>query len=147
MIGTAVAFLTGFKNNASYSRLWEARQIYGTILNSSRSWAILVLNAVPHPLARHRLFHRHFAYLTAFRNQFREPRAWENMKRVHNFEYQAHYHVAEWDNPLPPELVPHLHPAELTYILARKNRASISSISKPRISAPRSPLIPAPNSA
>ena len=25
LIGTAVAFVTGFKNNASYARLWEAR--------------------------------------------------------------------------------------------------------------------------
>jgi ion channel-forming bestrophin family protein len=28
LVGTAVAFLTGFKNSASYSRLWEARQIW-----------------------------------------------------------------------------------------------------------------------
>lgn len=26
-IGTAVAFYVGFKNNASYERLWEARKI------------------------------------------------------------------------------------------------------------------------
>jgi len=122
MIGTAVAFLTGFKNNASYSRLWEARQIYGAILNTSRSWAILVLDAVPDPIARRRLFHRHFAYLTALRYQLREPRAWENSKRSQNVEYQAHYHVAEWDRPLPAELTPHLDPPELAYVLARKNR-------------------------
>ncbi|MBL7881642.1 MAG: multidrug transporter, partial [Chryseobacterium gambrini] len=37
IMGTAVAFIVGFKNNASYSRLWEARQIYGAIINDSRS--------------------------------------------------------------------------------------------------------------
>ncbi len=38
MIGAAVAFYLGFKNNASYDRLWEARKIYGAIVNASRSW-------------------------------------------------------------------------------------------------------------
>ena len=28
LIGTAVAFIIGFKNNASYERLWEARKIW-----------------------------------------------------------------------------------------------------------------------
>lgn len=46
LVGTAVAFITSFKNNASYDRLWEARQIYGAIVNSSRSWGIMVLDFV-----------------------------------------------------------------------------------------------------
>lgn len=29
LVGTAVAFVTGFKNNAAYGRLWEARTIWG----------------------------------------------------------------------------------------------------------------------
>lgn len=37
LVGTAVAFLIGFKNNASYGRLWEARKIWGAIVNDSRS--------------------------------------------------------------------------------------------------------------
>ncbi len=36
-IGTAVAFYVGFKNNSSYDRLWEARKIWGEIVNLSRS--------------------------------------------------------------------------------------------------------------
>tara|TARA_B100001245_G_C22766293_1_gene370571 strand:- start:213 stop:443 length:231 start_codon:yes stop_codon:yes gene_type:complete len=38
LIGTAVAFYVGFKNNSSYDRMWEARKIWGAIINSSRSW-------------------------------------------------------------------------------------------------------------
>lgn len=38
LIGTAVAFIVGFKNNASYGRLWEARQIWGGIVNASRTF-------------------------------------------------------------------------------------------------------------
>ncbi len=34
-IGVAVAFYLGFKNNQSYDRFWEARTIWGGIVNSS----------------------------------------------------------------------------------------------------------------
>ena len=40
MLGTAVAFVTGFKSNAAYGRLWEARTIWGGIVNASRTWAL-----------------------------------------------------------------------------------------------------------
>lgn len=40
LVGTAVAFVTGFKNNASYDRLWEARQIYGAIVNTNRALSL-----------------------------------------------------------------------------------------------------------
>ncbi len=39
MVGTAVAFYVGFKNNSAYDRLWEARRIWGSITNISRTWA------------------------------------------------------------------------------------------------------------
>ncbi len=42
-VGTAVAFYLGFKNNSSYDRYWEARKIWGGIVNSSRTWANQVL--------------------------------------------------------------------------------------------------------
>tara|TARA_R110002072_G_scaffold244688_2_gene404022 strand:- start:1211 stop:1525 length:315 start_codon:yes stop_codon:yes gene_type:complete len=31
IIGTAVAFIIGFQNNAAYRRIWEARKIWGGI--------------------------------------------------------------------------------------------------------------------
>ncbi|MEX0275101.1 MAG: bestrophin family ion channel, partial [Flavobacteriaceae bacterium] len=42
VIGTAVAFYVGFKNNQSYDRMWEARKIWGGIVNDSRSWGMMV---------------------------------------------------------------------------------------------------------
>ena len=45
-IGTAVAFYVGFKNNSSYDRLWEGRRIWGSLLNASRSWGIMVLDYI-----------------------------------------------------------------------------------------------------
>jgi len=40
LIGTAVAFMVGFQNNAAYDRIWEARKIWGGIVNTSRSFVI-----------------------------------------------------------------------------------------------------------
>lgn len=42
LIGIAVAFYVGFKNNSAYDRTWEARKIWGGIVNSSRSWGLMV---------------------------------------------------------------------------------------------------------
>ena len=123
MIGTTVAFITGFKNNASYSRLWEARHIWGSIVNISRQWAMLVLSHFPDDSSRKRFIWRHFAWLTALRYQLREARAWEQTDRAQNLEFKNLYKVAEWSEPLHLELAPLLSPAELSLVLSRKNHA------------------------
>lgn len=39
LIGVALAVFLGFRNNASYERYWEARKIWGALLNDGRSFA------------------------------------------------------------------------------------------------------------
>ena len=39
VLGTAVAFFIGFTNNQAYDRWWEARTIWGALVNDSRSFA------------------------------------------------------------------------------------------------------------
>lgn len=39
LMGTAIAFFIGFNNNQAYVRWWEARIIWGALVNESRSWA------------------------------------------------------------------------------------------------------------
>ncbi|MFV8749996.1 bestrophin family protein [Nannocystaceae bacterium ST9] len=125
LVGTAVAFITGFKNNASYSRMWEARQIWGATVNSSRTWGIEVLDYVKAGPAVHaRLIHRHLAWLTALRYQLREPRKWENLGQAHNVEYRRHYHVAEQESALTDELAALISAEDLAHVLAKKNRAT-----------------------
>jgi putative membrane protein len=124
VIGTAVAFITGFKNNASYGRLWEARQVWGGIVNASRAFGILVLDFIPDQSARTRILYRHFAWLTALRYQLREPRTWESMHKPSNVEYRRKYRVPEWEGTIQSELAALLDEAECSYILGRKNRAA-----------------------
>ncbi len=43
LFGSAIGVILGFRNNSSYARWWEARTIWGSIVNNSRSWARQVL--------------------------------------------------------------------------------------------------------
>jgi putative membrane protein len=134
MLGTASAFTVGFRNNATYGRLWEARQIWGAIVNSSRSWAVhardLVVGAAAlspeaEQALHRRLLYRHIAWLTALRYQLREPRAWEHFDRHDNAGFRAgRFTVPEHDGALPNELARLLGPDESAHVLAQGNRAA-----------------------
>lgn len=40
LLGTAVAFVVGFKNNASYDRMWEARKVWAPLLTPAAAGAL-----------------------------------------------------------------------------------------------------------
>lgn len=128
MIGTAAAFIVGFKNTQTYNRLWEARQIWGGIVNTSRSWAIMVKdftgNRPEHHQLHHELIYRHIAWLTALRYQLRESRPWENINKPYNVEYRRFYKIPEHEVPLEEAIKPYLSDQDLQYILSKKNRAT-----------------------
>ena len=52
LIGTAVSLLLGFRTAQSYDRWWEARIVWGAIVNDSRSLMRLALQFLPHEEAR-----------------------------------------------------------------------------------------------
>src|SRR5688572_15309333 len=43
-IGTGISILISFKFNQSYDRWWEARKVWGSIVNDSRSFVIQLLS-------------------------------------------------------------------------------------------------------
>jgi ion channel-forming bestrophin family protein len=124
LLGTATAFLVGFKNTQTYNRTWEARQIWGAILNSSRAWGTMSRDLINHPARTKELIYRHFAWLTALRYQLRESRTWETTTKIYNKEYQNFYSIPERETPLETELAKYLNEDELEYILKTKNRAA-----------------------
>ncbi|MEZ4980385.1 MAG: bestrophin family ion channel [Saprospiraceae bacterium] len=93
VIGTAVAFYVGFKNNSSYDRLWEARKIWGAIVNSSRTWGMYVDGFVSNlftdqkageeeiKAVKKRLIYRHIAWLYALRSQLLVSTPWEHINQ------------------------------------------------------------------
>lgn len=46
ILGTALAFFIGFNNNQAYDRWWEARKIWGSIVNNSRTFARMIISFV-----------------------------------------------------------------------------------------------------
>jgi putative membrane protein len=91
IIGTAVSFYIGFKNNQSYERIWEARKIWGTILNISRMWGVTTRGYIKNQLSSEKftdeeinaitkkLIYRNIAYVYAFRAQLSIPTSWEHI--------------------------------------------------------------------
>jgi len=123
LLGTATAFIVGFKNTQTYSRTWEARQIWGSILNSSRAWGIMCRDYMDDVKASKELIYRHFAWLTALRYQMRESKAWESTHKVYNKEYMAYYSVPEKESTLELELAKYIPAEEALQIMATKNKA------------------------
>ncbi|MDR2238479.1 MAG: hypothetical protein LBE92_20315 [Chryseobacterium sp.] len=94
LIGTAEAFLVGFKNNQAYDRLWEARKIWGGIVNSSRSFASMVyafdtkneeIGTFDLEDRKRRIVYRHIAWLYTFREQLLIPTEWEHISSENKF--------------------------------------------------------------
>lgn len=87
LVGTAVAFYVGFKNNQSYDRLWEARKIWGALVNNSRKLGTMIKNfrseeavaSATSDAARKEIIYRHIAYLYQLREQLLRPTQWEHV--------------------------------------------------------------------
>ncbi|MEM1249482.1 MAG: bestrophin family ion channel [Acidobacteriota bacterium] len=127
VLGTAVAFVTGFKSNAAYGRLWEARKIWGGIVNASRTWFLMSrdFQNEPQPAVTQRLVYRQVAWFTALRHQLRQERAWESQQLKHNDEYREKtFTVPELESSLETDLQGLLGADDLARVLATKNRAS-----------------------
>jgi ion channel-forming bestrophin family protein len=125
LLGISVAFYLGFKNNASYERLWEARKIWGGIVNSSRSFGIGVLSFLSGDKnAQKQLIYRHIAWMTATRYQLRSPREWEHIDE-RNKKVQG-YPACEEENPekLFTDLLYYIDPAEVDFIKSKSNKAT-----------------------
>jgi ion channel-forming bestrophin family protein len=133
-IGTAVAFYVGFKNNSSYERLWEARRIWGSMVNASRSWGLMVMDYVgnlntpvyhsPCELyqVQQQLIYRHIAYVNALRLQLRSQPIWPNSKNAGNqiIENQPIFDQGKLDK----ELSMFLDDDEVEFFINQQNPAT-----------------------
>jgi putative membrane protein len=86
LFGTALALFLGFRVNSAYQRWWEARTLWGSMINASRSVARAVLAFLPdrdetRPL-RVELVLRHIAYVQALRRQLRRQDPAPEVARV-----------------------------------------------------------------
>src|SRR5215510_9224393 len=122
LLGTATAFIVGFKTLQTYNRTWEARQIWGDIISSSRAWGTMSRDFLDNAEKSTELVYRHLAWLTALRYQLRENRAWEATIQAYNAEYLKYYSIPETQTALETELAKYLPDAERKQILATRSK-------------------------
>lgn len=72
LLGIAVAIFLGFRNSVSYERYWEARKLWGSVLNDTRSIARQALSACDADLAARKSFvHVLIAFVHLLKAQLR----------------------------------------------------------------------------
>ena len=142
VIGTAVAFYIGFKNNQAYDRLWEGRKIWGAIVNSSRMWGASVKAFVSNQFTseeyskeelyhiHRRLLYRHIGYLYTLRSQLLIPTSWEHVSQAGMVGRVNKKRMKDWgvglhnDEVTEKELKAFLPENELDRLINYKNTAT-----------------------
>lgn len=134
LIGIAVSFYLGFKNNSSYDRLWEARKIWGGIVNASRTFTIMSRDFITNEFTEEKLsdkalhkihksiVYRHVAWLKALTYQLRVPKPWEHTSEIDvNLRKEGGIHH---DEDHFEKLKPYVSSTEYDYLMAKGNKAS-----------------------
>ena len=93
LLGSALALFLGFRNNNAYHRWWEARTLWGAMVNASRSFGRAAFTLIDRVEAsedlRHELVVRQIAYVHALRCHLRRQPCRD--------EIRAHLSAAEVD--------------------------------------------------
>lgn len=134
LIGIAVAFYLGFKNNSSYERLWEARKIWGGIVNVSRSFTVMTREFLNNDESiqpaedaklsslRRTIVNRHIAWLRTMTIELRKVKAWEHDTKADK-KLRQHFGVV-YDEKRFEEVRPYLSNEEFNYVMTKGNRSS-----------------------
>ncbi|MEN0004446.1 MAG: bestrophin family ion channel [Bacteroidota bacterium] len=135
LIGTAVAFVIGFQNNSAYGRIWEARKIWGGVVNTSRTFGMFVQDMVTNehadiPMTKEELHHqvkvltyRHIAWMTALRHSMRAPKPWETVTQEKtNQEWADTVRPPERDSDVQTDMAPYLSEADMQYVMSKNNK-------------------------
>ena len=133
LIGTAVAFVIGFQNNAAYGRIWEARKIWGGIVNTSRTFGMFVQDMITNAHSKTKapekeleesirvLTYRHIAWMTALRHSMRQTKPWETiLKQRTNKEWGVV--PPEMETNVKDDLAPYISAEDMAYVMAKNNK-------------------------
>ncbi len=133
LIGTAVAFVIGFQNNSSYGRIWEARKIWGGIVNTSRTFGMFLQDMITNEYCEtavaeeelkkevKALTYRHIAWMTALRYAMRAPKPWETILKQRT-DREWGLLPPEMESKLENNLEPYISKTDLDSILQKSNK-------------------------
>ena len=110
ILGTALAIILGFRNSSAYDRWWEARKIWGGVVNESRTFtrqAMTIVDPKHYPEALREVSTR------AVRQQI----AWVNALRLQlrNIKDQG-----LWDQ----EIGAYLRPGDYNFVMSKSNKVT-----------------------
>jgi putative membrane protein len=101
VLGSALAIFVAFRNNSAYGRWWEARTLWGGIVNSSRVLARLVItfadsharqpgyDAQRSGAFKQRMVYAYIAWAHALRLHLRQQSEWQELAPLlHSDDYQ-----------------------------------------------------------
>jgi putative membrane protein len=122
LLGTAIAFFIGFNNTRAYERWWEARIIWGALVNDSRSWTRGLLEYTRPSLEdgldeetlkeiRERMIYRHIGFMYALKASLRKDADLEHEKYMPKEEWEV---VSQRSNV--PDAILHFQSKDLEYL-------------------------------
>ena len=127
--------MVGFQNNAAYDHIWEARKIWGAIVNTSRTWGMKIQDMVNNnhtnnPLSKNEikehkrvLIYRHIAWMTALRYSMRQRKSWESSHlSKSNRKWMDMLHIPERISSLEDNLMMYLSDEENNYVMSKNNK-------------------------
>ncbi|MFK7772720.1 MAG: bestrophin family protein [Saprospiraceae bacterium] len=133
LIGTAVAFVIGFQNNAAYGRIWEARMIWGGIVNTSRTFGMFLQDMINNDHTEmsvsdeqlqkeiKTITYRHIAWMTALRHAMRMPKPWEtvmNEKGNRDLDIRP----PEMSSTVEKDMKPYISQKDMDYAMSKNNK-------------------------
>lgn len=133
LIGTAVAFVIGFQNNAAYGRIWEARKIWGGIVNTSRTLGVFVQDMISNERMKtpvdeaalqqeiKAITYRHIAWMTALRHAMRQPKSWET-NVTHKTNQEWGLRPPELESDVETDLKPYISDEDMKYVMSKGNK-------------------------
>jgi putative membrane protein len=125
----------GFQNNSAYGRIWEARKIWGGIVNTSRTFGMFLQDMVTNEhasvkLSAEELHHeiktltyRHIAWMTALRHAMRAPKPWETVSQEKtNREWSHIVKPPERDSTAEKDMQSYLSSQDMDYVMSKNNK-------------------------
>jgi ion channel-forming bestrophin family protein len=88
LFGSAIGIIVAFRNQSAYGRWWEARILWGSVVNNSRSWARQVTtgmlslkgdDAAELKETQRRMVYLQIAYVHALRQHLRKLEPWADL--------------------------------------------------------------------
>ena len=82
ILGGALAIFLGFRNNSAYDRWWEARKIWGAIVNVSRNFGTQVVAYIDDKETQNGLIYQHIAWVFSLTMHLRKEM---EVKKLSNY--------------------------------------------------------------